>query len=210
MKYSALALPYSFDALAPHIDARTMEVHYTKHHAGYVAKLNETIARCPEIADRPLEEMLADISTVPDAARQAIRNLAGGHLNHSVFWQIMGPGCGGRPVGALAKAIDANFTNFDEFRARFTRTAMARFGSGWAWLGLDHRGRLELFSTPNQDSPLMLGYRPILGIDLWEHAYYLTYQNRRGDYIAAWWNVVNWEKLAEIFADCMEKVSHPD
>lgn len=208
MKYELPSLPYAYDALEPHIDARTMEIHHTRHHGGYVAKLNDALANCPEIADRPLAEVLGDISIVPGPYRQAIRNNGGGHLNHSLFWEIMAPDGGGEPTGELADKIHFSFGGFDEFADQFTQVALKRFGSGWAWLGVDSGGRLEVFSTPNQDSPLMLEFTPLLGLDVWEHAYYLTYQNRRADYIRAWWNIVNWAKVAELYAATRELV-HP-
>jgi len=208
MKYELPALPYGYDALEPHIDRRTMEIHHRRHHAGYVAKLNDALANCPEIADTPLIDLLRDISRVPGPFRQAIRNNGGGHLNHSLFWRIMSPGGGGEPQGELGDKIRFSFGSFDAFAEQFTQVALERFGSGWAWLGVDSGGRLEVFSTTNQDSPLMLEFTPILGLDVWEHAYYLNYQHRRADYIAAWWNVVNWAMVAESHAHTRE-LAHP-
>jgi len=206
MIYELPQLPYAYDALEPHIDARTMEIHYTKHHNGYVTKLNDAIANCPEIADRPLTTLLSDISLVPAPYRTAIRNNGGGHLNHSLYWEIMSPSGGGEPAGELADRIRFSFGGFDDFTEQLTQVALQRFGSGWAWLGVDGAGRLEVFSTPNQDSPLMLEFTPILGVDLWEHAYYLHYQNRRADYIAAWWNVVNWTQVGELYLQTRQVV----
>ncbi len=202
MTFELPSLPYAYDALEPHIDARTMEIHHTKHHAGYVAKANAALEGT-EWADKPVEEVLKNIDALPDAKRTAVRNNAGGHANHSLFWQVMAPpgkGGGGQPEGALADEINKVFGSFDEFKTQFANAAATRFGSGWAWLGLDEKGVLHVGSTPNQDSPIMFGHTPILGLDVWEHAYYLNYQNRRPDYIAAFWNVVNWPKVGELFA----------
>jgi superoxide dismutase, Fe-Mn family len=200
MKYELPKLPYGYDALEPYIDARTMEIHYTKHHQGYVNNLNAALAKHSEIADRPLEELLRDIKKVPEDIRTAIRNHGGGHSNHSLFWTIMAgakSGGGGEPGGVLAGAIAKTFGDFAKFKEEFTKAAGGVFGSGWAWLVLDAKGGLVVTTTPNQDSPLMRGEKPILGLDVWEHAYYLKYQNKRPDYIAAWWNVVNWEEAAK-------------
>ncbi len=201
MAYELPSLPYAYDALEPHIDARTMEIHHTKHHAGYVAKANAALEGT-EWAGKPVEEVLKNIDSLPDSKRTAVRNNAGGHANHSLFWQIMAPpgkGGGGQPSGALADEINKVFGSFDEFKARFADAAATRFGSGWAWMGLDEKGVLHVGSTANQDSPIMFGHIPILGLDVWEHAYYLNYQNRRPDYIAAFWNVVNWPRVGELF-----------
>lgn len=206
MRYELPDLPYDYDALEPHIDARTMEIHHTKHHAGYVSNLNKALDQCPEIADRPLEELLTDLKIVPEEFRQAVRNHGGGHLNHSLFWRIMAPRAGGEPTGELSDAIRESFGGSGGFREKFSEAAATRFGSGWAWLGLDSLGRLEIISTPNQDSPLMVGCRPILGLDVWEHAYYLTYQNRRADYIKAWYNVVNWEVVDRLYAEVLTEI----
>ena len=200
MAYELPPMPYGFDALEPHIDARTMEIHYSKHHAGYVANVNKALEGHPKLAGKPIEQLLREIDTVPKDIRQAVVNNGGGHANHSMFWQIMGPGKGGEPKGALAADIVKTFGSFDKFREQFANAALTRFGSGWAWLGLDADGKLHVGSTPNQDSPFMLSHRPIMGIDVWEHAYYLKYQNRRADYIKAWWNAVNWDKVAEFYA----------
>jgi Fe-Mn family superoxide dismutase len=200
MAYELPPMPYGFDALEPHIDARTMEIHYSKHHAGYVTNVNKALEAHPRLAGKPVEQLLREIDTVPKEIRQAVINNGGGHANHSMFWQIMGPGKGGEPKRALATDIAKAFGSFDKFREQLTNAALTRFGSGWAWLGLDADGKLHVASTPNQDSPFMMNHRPILGVDVWEHAYYLKYQNRRADYIKAWWNVVNWDKVAEFYA----------
>ena len=193
-------LSYDFGALEPHIDARTMEIHHDKHHAGYVANLNKALeAAGGASADKPLDTLLAHLGDVPEAQRTAVRNNGGGHWNHSLFWTVMSGKGGGAPDGALAKAIDAAFGSFDKFKEQFGTAAATRFGSGWAWLSVAG-GKLAVSSTPNQDNPLMDGSgTPILGLDVWEHAYYLHYQNRRPDYIGAWWNVVNWSEVAKRF-----------
>ncbi len=195
-------LPYAYDALEPHIDARTMEIHHTKHHQTYVNNLNAAIEKAPEIGGRALDELLLGISRIPEAVRTAVRNNGGGHWNHTLFWQLMGPKAGGEPAGALADAIRRGFGDFAKFKEQFGAAAAARFGSGWVWLVRDG-DKLTITSTPNQDNPLMDG-RPardiLLGLDVWEHAYYLKYQNRRPDYVAAWWNVVNWPAVAKRFA----------
>jgi superoxide dismutase, Fe-Mn family len=192
-------LPYAFDALEPHIDARTMEIHHGKHHAAYVNNLNAAIEKAPELNGRSLDELLLGISRVPEAVRTAVRNNGGGHWNHSLFWQLMGPDAGGDPSGNLAESIRRGFGDFAKFKEQFAAAAAARFGSGWVWLVRDG-DRLTITSTPNQDNPLMEG-RPardvLLGLDVWEHAYYLKYQNRRPDYVTAWWNVVNWPAVAK-------------
>ncbi|MCH8853329.1 MAG: superoxide dismutase [Planctomycetes bacterium] len=196
MAHTLPNLPYGFDALDPHIDARTMEIHHGKHHNTYVTKLNEALKDQPDLAAKGVEDLLRDIGSVPDGIRQAVKNHGGGHANHSLFWKIMGPNKGGQPGGDLAKDLESTFGGFDGFKEKFAAAAATRFGSGWAWLACK-AGRLEVFSTANQDSPLMEGFEPILGLDVWEHAYYLNYQNRRPDYIAAFWNVVNWDQVAE-------------
>ena len=206
MKYQLPPLAYEYNALEPHIDTRTMEVHYTKHHAGYVNNLNKALESCPDLANKTLEEILLDIRMVPEEFRQAVRNNGGGHLNHSLFWHVMGPPRGAQPSGTLREAIDSTFGDLAGFKDKLSRAAESRFGSGWGWLCVDSRGRLEVLSTPNQDSPIMQGCRPVVGVDVWEHAYYLKYENRRAEYIAAWWNVVDWDKAAEIYAHCMESV----
>ncbi len=199
MAYELPPLPYAYDALEPHIDARTMEIHHTKHHQGYVNKVNAALEGHADLAGKPIEQVLREIKNVPEDIRQAVINNGGGHANHSMFWQIMGPGKGGEPKGALANEIAKVFGSFDKFQDAFSNAAATRFGSGWAWLGIDQNGTLHVGSTANQDSPLMAGHTPILGLDVWEHAYYLKYQNRRPEYIKAWWNVVNWDKVAEYY-----------
>ncbi len=199
MAHELPSLPYSFDALEPHIDARTMEIHHDKHHAAYVAKLNAALEKHPELADKPLESLLAGVNTLPDDIRTAVRNNGGGHLNHSIFWQNMCKNGGGAPSGKIAEAIKSSFGSFDGFKAKFAAAAGARFGSGWVWLSVDGGKKLVLRDFPNQDNPIMEGMTPILGLDVWEHAYYLHYQNRRPDYVAAWWNVVNWNDVEERF-----------
>ncbi|MCH2177686.1 MAG: superoxide dismutase [Mariniblastus sp.] len=194
MAYTLPELPYGFDALEPNIDARTMEIHYTKHHNGYVTKLNAALEGTG--IDMPIESLVADLSAVPEDKRMAVRNNGGGHANHSLFWTIMCPKGGGEPTGALAAAIDETFGSFAAFQEAFSNAAATRFGSGWAWLSVDN-GKLIVESTANQDNPLMEGRTPVLGLDVWEHAYYLNYQNRRPDYISAFFNVVNWDAVAE-------------
>ncbi len=191
-------LPYGYDALEPYIDAKTMEIHHSKHHQAYVNKLNEALSKHPELAEKPLAELLADLSAVPEDIRTAVRNNGGGHLNHSVFWTLMAPpaqGGGGEPQVELAAVIASAFGDFVKFKEGFSLAATGRFGSGWAWLVLGGDGKLAITSTANQDSPLSDGMKPILGLDVWEHAYYLKYQNRRPEYIEAWWNVVNWPQV---------------
>ncbi|HEX2252910.1 MAG TPA: superoxide dismutase [Thermoanaerobaculia bacterium] len=190
-------LPYSFDALEPHIDARTMEIHHDRHHAGYVKKLNAALEGHPDLEAKSLEELLRDIGSVPEDIRTAVRNNGGGHANHSLFWEVMAPGAGGRPQGELASAIDRAFGDFDTFQGKLASAASTQFGSGWGWLVVGRGGDLEVVSRPNQDSPLMDGLTPILGVDVWEHAYYLKYQNKRDEYLEAWWNVVSWPAVAE-------------
>jgi len=191
-------MPYPYDALEPHIDARTMEIHYTKHHNGYVTKLNAALEKHPQLAAKPIDQLLCQIEEVPADIRQAVINNGGGHANHSLFWPLMAKGAGGEPKGDVADAINRTFGGFEQFREQFSTAAANRFGSGWAWLGFDPSGKLHIGTTANQDSPYMQGHTPILGLDVWEHAYYLKYQNRRPDYIAAWWNVVNWDRVAEL------------
>ena len=200
MPFTLPPLPYPSDALEPHIDKMTMEIHHGKHHNAYVTNLNKALESAPQLASKSLEELLANnCAAVPENIRTAVRNNAGGHANHSMFWQIMGPKAGGQPSGALADAIKSAFGGFDPFKEKLAAAATGRFGSGWAWLLKDSSGKLEINSTANQDSPLMEGKHPVLGLDVWEHAYYLKYQNRRPDYIAAWWNVVNWEEIGKRF-----------
>ncbi len=199
MAYTLPSLPYAYDALEPHIDARTMEIHHTKHHQAYINKVNDAIAGT-EWESKTVEELVASLDQVPESIRTAVRNHGGGHANHSLFWTIMKPGGGGTPSGELASAIDAAFGSFDDFRKQFSTAAATRFGSGWAWLTVDG-GKLLVESTANQDSPLSAGRTPILGIDVWEHAYYLKYQNRRPEYIDAFWNVINWDEVALRFSE---------
>jgi superoxide dismutase, Fe-Mn family len=191
-------LPYAFDALEPHIDAKTMEIHHGKHHAAYVTNLNKALEAHADLASRPLDDLIASIDKLPEAIRTAVRNNGGGHWNHSLFWTLMKKGGGGEPKGELAGAIQKSFGSFDDFKSKFAAAAMGRFGSGWAWLIAD-AGKLAIDSTPNQDNPLMAGKRAVMGLDVWEHAYYLKYQNRRADYIAAWWNVVDWDRVAALY-----------
>ncbi len=201
MAHTLAALPYAFDALEPHIDARTMEIHHGKHHQAYVNNLNAALDKHPALHDKPLEALLGNLAGVPEDIRTAVRNNGGGHWNHALFWQLMGPSAGGEPSGALAQAIAASFGDFATFKAQFAAAGAGRFGSGWAWLLKDGK-RLSITSSPNQDNPLMDGRSAgdiLLGIDVWEHAYYLKYQNRRPDYIAAWWNVVNWKAVSARF-----------
>ena len=199
MPYQLPPLPYAFDALEPHLDVLTMEIHHGKHHQAYITNVNAALEPHPDLLKKPVEELVASLNSLPEAVRTAVRNNGGGHANHSLFWTIMGPGKGGEPGGALAKAIAAAFGDFAAFKDAFSKAAMGRFGSGWAWLVSDKSGKLQVVSTANQDSPLTDGAKPILGLDVWEHAYYLNYQNRRADYVAAWWNVVNWENVADRF-----------
>lgn len=198
MSYELPKLPYDYSALEPHIDAQTMEIHHTKHHQTYVNNLNAAIEKHPEQGERRLEELLSDLSSVPEDIRTAVRNNGGGHANHSLFWEIMSPE-GGEPSGELLEAINSSLGSLDSFKEEFAKAAATRFGSGWAWLSLDGSGKLVVTSTPNQDNPVSEGLKPILGLDVWEHAYYLHYQNRRPDYIAAWWNVVNWAQVEANF-----------
>ena len=199
MPFTLPNLPYAHNALEPHIDKMTMEIHHGKHHATYVNNVNKALESAPDLANVSIEELLASECTkAPEAIRTAVRNNGGGHANHSLFWQIMSPNGGGKPSGALADAIASTFGGFDTFKEKFTNAAVTRFGSGWAWLVI-HAGKLGLYSTANQDSPLMQGHIPILGLDVWEHAYYLKYQNRRPEYVAAWWNVVNWPEVEKRF-----------
>lgn len=198
MAHQLPKLPYAYDALEPHIDARTMEIHYTKHHQGYVDKLNAALEKQADLQKKGLDTLLAEINKVPEAIRTAVRNNGGGHANHSLFWTIMSAKGGGEPKGKLADAVKAAFGDFATFKKQFSDAAATRFGSGWAWLVVKG-GKLAVESSPNQDSPLMEGKTPVLGLDVWEHAYYLKYQNRRPDYVAAWWNVVNWDEVAKRF-----------
>jgi Fe-Mn family superoxide dismutase len=200
MAFELPPLPYDKAALEPHIDATTMEIHHGKHHAAYVNNLNKALESAPELANLSIEELLRSLSNVPENIRTAVRNNGGGHANHTMFWQLMTPGGSSTPTGDVANAINAAFGSFDNFKAQFKAAAGGRFGSGWAWLVVAPDGSLSITSTPNQDTPLMDGQTPILGLDVWEHAYYLKYQNRRPDYVDAWWNVVNWDEVARRYA----------
>ena len=191
MAHELPPLPYAYNALEPHIDEQTMRIHHDKHHAAYINNLNAALEKHPDLQNKSIEDLLRGINSVPEDIRTAVRNNGGGHANHTMFWEIMGPGGGGAPKGALGDAIKATFGGFDQFKEQVNKAGVGRFGSGWAWL-VDAGGKLVIESTANQDSPLMEGKKPILGVDVWEHAYYLKYQNRRPDYITAWWNVVNW------------------
>jgi len=195
MAYELPPLPYDYNALEPHIDEQTMRIHHDKHHNTYVTNLNAALEGLSSVQNLPVEQLLRQISQVPEEKRTAVRNNGGGHANHTMFWQIMGPGGGGQPTGAVATAITQTFGSFDSFKEQVTKAATTRFGSGWAWLTLDGSGKLAVESTANQDSPYMEGKTPILGVDVWEHAYYLKYQNRRPDYLAAWWNTINWNAV---------------
>jgi Fe-Mn family superoxide dismutase len=199
MPFTLPALPYAHDALEPHIDKMTMEIHHGKHHAAYVANLNKALESAPELAGKSIEELLANnLAIVPEAIRTAVRNNGGGHWNHSLFWNLMGPNAGGAPIGNVAAAINATFGSFDTFKEKFSAAGVGRFGSGWAWLIKEDSG-LAITSSPNQDTPISDGKKVVLGLDVWEHAYYLKYQNRRPDYISAWWNVVNWKAVEDRF-----------
>ncbi|MGH9631950.1 MAG: superoxide dismutase [Bryobacteraceae bacterium] len=200
MPFSLPPLPYAPDALDPHIDKQTMEIHHGKHHNTYVTNLNKALESAPDAANKPIEDLLANnCAAVPENIRTAVRNNGGGHANHSMFWTILGPKAGGKPEGKLAEAIDSTFGGFEAFKEKFNAAATGRFGSGWAWLVRSKSGNLEVTSTANQDSPLMEGLFPVIGLDVWEHAYYLKYQNRRPEYISAWWNVVNWKEAEKRF-----------
>jgi Fe-Mn family superoxide dismutase len=194
-------LGYAYDALEPHIDARTMEIHYSKHHAGYTNNLNKALEEHKGLHGKSADELLADLSAVPEAIRTAVRNNGGGYVNHALFWDVMSPGGAGAPSGELAKALDAKFGSFDDFKAKLQAAAGGQFGSGWGWLCVDGKGQLAVVSTPNQDNPISQGITAILGVDVWEHAYYLKYQNRRPDYLTAWWNVVNWDVVARRYVE---------
>lgn len=195
MAFTLPPLPYPSDALEPHIDKTTMEIHHDKHHGAYVTNLNKALESAPELGNKSIEELLANnLSSVPESIRAAVRNNGGGHANHSLFWNLLAAKGGGNPKGEIENVIKSTFGGFDSFKEKFTAAAMGRFGSGWAWLVQDGSGKFEIISTANQDSPLMEGKKPILGLDVWEHAYYLKYQNRRADYVSAWWNVVNWDE----------------
>jgi len=205
MNFTLPDLPYGYEDLEPYIDAQTMEIHHTKHHKGYVDKLNNTLQQYPDLASWHLEETLQKLQVLPAYLSQPIRNNGGGHLNHSMFWTIMSPQGGGEPTGAFAEQLYTAFGSFQEFKDQFTQEALGRFGSGWAWLALGREKQLLITSTLNQDNPIMEGMTPILGVDVWEHAYYLTYQNRRAEYIEAWWNVVNWDQVARNYNEALER-----
>ncbi|MFJ9205737.1 superoxide dismutase SodA [Bacillus velezensis] len=199
MAYKLPELPYAYDALEPHIDKETMTIHHTKHHNTYVTNLNKAIEGSA-LAEKSVDELVADLNAVPEDIRTAVRNNGGGHANHSLFWTLLSPNGGGEPTGELAEEIKSTFGSFDQFKEKFAAAAAGRFGSGWAWLVVNN-GKLEITSTPNQDSPLSEGKTPVLGLDVWEHAYYLNYQNRRPDYISAFWNVVNWDEVARLYGE---------
>ena len=198
MAFSLSPLPYAYEALEPFIDAQTMMIHHDKHHAAYITNLNAALEKHPELGGWSLDELIVNLNQVPEDIRTAVRNHGGGHYNHDMFWQIMAPNAGGEPKGALASAIDGSFGSFANFKAEFEKAAMGRFGSGWAWL-VEKGDKLAVVSTANQDNPLTDGLKPLAGIDVWEHAYYLKYQNRRAEYTSAWWNVVNWEEISKRF-----------
>jgi Fe-Mn family superoxide dismutase len=199
MAYSLPDLPYSYDALEPFIDTQTMEIHHQKHHNAYITKVNGALETSSEWQGKDIEEIIKNLNRVPESIRTAVRNNGGGHYNHSIFWNIMGPNAGGEPEGDLASSINDTFGSFAEFKEEFSGAAVNRFGSGWAWLVLDPSGKLAVLSTPNQDNPLTEGFNPLMGLDVWEHAYYLKYQNRRPEYIDNWWNVINWSAVADRF-----------
>jgi superoxide dismutase, Fe-Mn family len=198
MPYELPPLPYDYNALEPHIDEQTMRIHHDKHHAAYVTNLNAALEKAPQHQGKSIEDLVKGISTVPDEVKTAVRNNGGGHINHTMFWEIMGPGKGGAPTGAIGEAITSTFGSFDAFKEQMNKGGVGRFGSGWVWL-VEAGGKLAIESTANQDNPLMEGKKPIFGIDVWEHAYYLKYQNRRPDYLAAWWSVVNWDAVNKRF-----------
>jgi superoxide dismutase, Fe-Mn family len=202
-------LPYAYEALEPHIDTRTMQIHHGKHHAAYIKNLNGAIAKYPDLKGKSIETLLKTLSSLPEDIRTAVRNNGGGHANHSMFWQIMAPKAGGAPTGEIATAITQTFGNFTNFKQQFNEAGMKRFGSGWAWLVRTPAGKLQVMTTANQDSPLLEGFFPIMGNDLWEHAYYLLYQNRRADYLEAWWNVINWSEVNKRYAMAVKETQKP-
>ena len=199
MAYELPPLPYPSNALEPHIDAKTMEIHHDKHHQAYITNANKALEGHPDLAAKPVDELLADLNKIPESVRTVLRNNAGGHSNHTFFWRIMGPNAGGTPKGKLAEAINSTFGGFDQFKEELQKAAIGRFGSGWAWLVVNKEGKLQITSTANQDTPISDGLKPVIGVDVWEHSYYLLYQNRRPDYLKAWWNVVNWDQAEKNF-----------
>jgi Fe-Mn family superoxide dismutase len=199
MAYEVPPLPYDYSALEPFIDTQTMHLHHDKHHQAYVTNLNAALEKAPELKNLTAEELIASLENVPEAIRTAVRNHGGGHVNHTMFWSIMAPNAGGEPSGAIAEAIGSSFGDFASFKEKFNDAGVKQFGSGWAWLVRDAGGKLSIMSTPNQDSPLSQGFYPVMGNDVWEHAYYLKYQNRRADYLKEWWNVVNWAEINQRF-----------
>jgi Fe-Mn family superoxide dismutase len=199
MAYVLAPLAYPYDALEPHIDARTMEIHHSKHHQGYVNNLNTALEKHAGLQDKDVNALLADLAAIPEAIRTAVRNNGGGVANHNLYWKVMGPGGGGEPGGSLASAIQKAFGDFATFKETFSKAGITQFGSGWAWLVVDGNGLLKVMSLPNQDSPVSTGLKPVMAMDIWEHAYYLKYQNRRADYVAAWWNVVSWPEVGRIY-----------
>jgi len=199
MAYELPPLPYPFNALEPHIDAKTMEIHHDKHHQAYITNANKALEGHPDLAAKPVDELLADLNKIPESIRTVLRNNAGGHSNHTFFWKIIGPNAGGTPKGKLAEAINSAFGSFDQFKGELEKAGIGRFGSGWAWLVVNKEGKLQITSTANQDTPISEGLKPVIGVDVWEHAYYLLYQNRRPDYLKAWWNVVNWDQAEKNF-----------
>lgn len=201
MKHELPELKYSYNALEPHIDELTMTIHHSKHHAAYVNNLNAALEKYPELQKKNVEELVASLESIPESIRTAVRNNGGGHLNHTFFWSILSPEGGGEPEGELAVVINSKFGSFEAFKEEFAKAAATRFGSGWAWLVLNKKDELSIVSTPNQDSPVSEGLRPILGLDVWEHAYYLKYQNRRPDYVSQWWNVVNWNEVSRLYEE---------
>ncbi len=202
-------LPYAYDALEPHIDRRTMQIHHDKHHAAYVKNLNGAIAKYPQLKGKTAETLIQTLKTLPEDIRTTVRNNGGGHINHSMYWQIMAPKAGGAPTGEMAAAITKTFGSFAEFKKQFNEAGMKRFGSGWVWLVRSKEGKLQVMTTANQDSPLMEGFFPIMGNDLWEHAYYLLYQYRRADYLTAWWNVINWSEVNKRYAEALKETQTP-
>ena len=197
MKFELPQLPYSYDALEPHIDARTMEIHHAKHHQTYVTKLNEALEKYPDLQKKDLGELIASLDALPAEIRNAVRNHGGGHMNHSLFWNIMSPSStgGGEPSGKMGEAIKASFGSFEKFKEEFSKSASGLFGSGWTWLVLNQEGNISIVTTPNRDNPISAGLKPVFGLDVWEHAYYLKYQNRRPEYVSAWWNILNWDAI---------------